>query len=95
MSLLLCATFSRAGAQAGLDRSSGPPIIGASAKVCAKGWWIFFLNHRNQLPRSAWDAINSRKIKPEMAVIVVLAEDDFAIRASHGIAELVAIAPLL
>jgi hypothetical protein len=41
------------------------------------------------------EVLDFRKIEPEMAVVIVFAKDDFTLRASHGIAELISIAPLL
>ncbi len=45
--------------------------------------------------RCAADALDFRKVEPQMPAVIVLAEHDFSIGAGNGVAELVAIAALL
>ena len=44
--------------------------------------------------QSSRDALDCRKVEPEVPVIVVLAEDDFTPRTGDSVAELIAVAPL-
>src|SRR5258708_39644065 len=45
--------------------------------------------------RCAADALDFRKVEPQMPAGIVLAEHDFSIAAGNGVAELLAIAALL